>query len=249
MMQYASASIMAAAAQEKAFSQIQKTMIGDVGAEELEALRRELIALSTTIPVSFTELTRIGMLGSQLGIAAGDVAKFTEVVAKFTAITGMSTEEAAMGFGKLQNLLGLNGDQFEALGSAIAKVGVESAATEQQIINTAGQFAAVAKAAGFSASEIIGLSASFASLKIAPEESRGVIVRTFNEINTAVSSFSDVTNTGNERLKRFAQISGLSAKEFADGWSDKNGGASKVFEDFVRGLAESDIPKELRVFN
>lgn len=246
MMQYASASIMAAAAQEKAFSQIQKTMIGDVGAEELEALRRELIALSTTIPVSFTELTRIGMLGSQLGIAAGDVAKFTEVVAKFTAITGMSTEEAAMGFGKLQNLLGLNGDQFEALGSAIAKVGVESAATEQQIINTAGQFAAVAKAAGFSASEIIGLSASFASLKIAPEESRGVIVRTFNEINTAVSSFSDVTNTGNERLKRFAQISGLSAKEFADGWSDKNGGASKVFEDFVRGLAESDIPKELR---
>jgi TP901 family phage tail tape measure protein len=246
LMGYASASLMAAAAQEKAFSQIQKTLIGDVSTEELETLRRELIALSTTIPVSFTELTRIGMLGSQLGIAAVDIAKFTEVVAKFTAITGMTVDEASMGFGKLQNLLGLNGDQFEALGSAIAKVGVESAATEQQIINTAGQFASVAKAANFSASEIIGLSASFASLKIAPEESRGVIVRTFNEINTAVSSFSKVTETGNERLRRFAQISGLTAKEFADGWSDENGGASEVFEKFVKGLGNSNIPRELR---
>jgi TP901 family phage tail tape measure protein len=246
MMQYASASLMAAAAQEKAFSQIQKTLIGDVSTEELENLRQELVALSTTIPVSFTELTKIGMLGSQLGINAGDISKFTEVVAKFTAITGMSVDEAAMGFGKLQNLLGLNGEQFEALGSAIAKVGVESAATEQQIINTAGQFAAVAKAAGFSASEIIGLSASFASLKIAPEETRGVIVRTFSEMSTAVASFSNVTQSGNERLARFAQIAGISAKDFAAGWSDKNGGASDVFEKFVRGLAESDIPKELR---
>jgi TP901 family phage tail tape measure protein len=245
MLRYATASIGAAAAQERAFSQIEKTMVG-VDPAQVEALRKELLALSTTIPVSFTELTKIGMLGSQLGIAAEDVASFTSVVAKFTAITGVTVEEAAMGFGKLQNLLGLNGDQFEALGSAIAKVGVESAATEQQIINTAGQFAAVAKAAGLSASEVIGLAASFASLKIAPEEARGVIVRTFNEINTAVSSFSQYSELGSERLKRFAEIAGVSSKEFAEGWGDKNGGASEIFEKFIKGLSTRNVSSELR---
>jgi TP901 family phage tail tape measure protein len=245
LLRYASASITAAAAQERAFSNIEKTMVG-VDATQVEDLRKELLALSTVIPVSFTELTKIGMLGSQLGIAAEDVASFTSVVAKFTAITGVSIEEASMGFGKLQNLLGLNGDQFESLGSAIAKVGVESAATEQQIINTAGQFAAVARAAGLSSSEIIGLAASFASLKIAPEESRGVIVRTFNEINTAVSTYSKNTEIGGERLKRFAQIAGLTSKEFAEGWGDKEGGASLVFEKFIRGLSTSNVSSELR---
>ena len=243
---YASASVMAAAAQERAFSQIQKTMIGEVSTEQLEKLRQELIALSTTIPVSFTELTKIGMLGSQLGIEAENVAKFTEVVAKFSAITGMSVEESAMGFGKLQNLLGLNGDQFEALGAAIAKVGVESAATEQQIISTGGQIAAVARAAGFSASEIVGLSASFASLKIAPEEARGVVVRTFNEINTAVGTFSEAAGRGGERLKRFAQIAGISSEEFASGWGSGPEGASGVFEKFIRGLSTREIQGELR---
>ena len=243
---YASATVMAAAAQEQAFSKIQKTL-GNVSTEELNKLRQELLALSTQIPVSFNDLATIGMLGSQMGIAADDIAAFTETVAKFSSLTGMNVEDTAMAFGKIGGILGLTADQYESLGSAIAAVGFDSKATEAQIVSTAGQIGAVAKAAGLSASEVIGLSAAFASLKIAPEEARGVIVRTFNEISKAAGSFSTVTGVGSERLQRFAEIAGISSADFVKGWGDKSPeGASKVWQKFITGLSTRDISTELR---
>lgn len=233
-------------AQEKAFSQIEKTLVGIADQKALDTLKQELIDLSTQIPVSFTELSKIGMLGSQLGIASGDIANFTEVVAKFSAITGMSVEETAMGFGKVANLLGLNADQYASLGSAIAKVGVSSAATEQQIINTAGQIGAVGKAAGLSSSEIIGLSASLASLKVAPEEARGVLIQTFHALDMATRTYNDGVKMGGERLRIFADIAGVTSEEFAKGWGDKSsGGASRIWEKFVRGLGTRDVSRAL----
>ncbi len=244
---YAGAAVTAAMSQEAAFSQIQKTLVGQSSAEELERLKNELIDLSTQIPVSFEELTKIGMLGSQLGIVADDIGQFTEVVAKFSAITGLTVEDTAMNFGKIANIFGIGADQFEALGSAIAAVGVKTAATEAQIMSTAGQIGAVAKAAGFSASQIIGLSASFASLKIAPEEARGVVVRTFNEIDNAVRTFSENSEIGGEKLRILADIAGVSSKDFANAWSDKtSGSAADVFNKFLDGLSRSNIPQELK---
>ena len=246
MLGYAGALLKAQIAQEAAFSQIEKTLVGVANEAQLDELKNQLIGLSSVIPVSFTELTKIGMLGSQLGIASTDIAKFTEVVAKFSAITGISVEETAMGFGKVANLLGLNSDQFQALGSAIAKVGVSSAATEQQIINTAGQIGAVARAAGLSASEVIGLSGALASLKVAPEEARGVLVQTFHEMDSAARTFNDGIGQGGEKLRIFADIAGISSEDFAKGWGDKSsGGASKVWEKFVTGLSTTDVSRSL----
>ena len=246
MLGFANSVFQAQMAQEKSFSQIEKTLVGVADQAALDSLKQELLDLSTQIPLTFDELSKIGMLGSQLGIAADDIASFTEVVAKFSAITGMSAEDTAMGFGKLANLLGLSASQYEALGASIAKVGVSSAATESQIINTAGQIGAVAKAAGFSASEVIGLSASLASLKVAPEESRGVLVQTFHQMDMAARSFNTGVKMGGERLRLFADIAGVSSEEFAAGWGDKtNGGASRIWEKFIRGLGNRDISRSL----
>lgn len=247
LMGFSGAAIMAASAQEAAFSQIEKTLVGEASTEQLESLKNELISLSTQIPVSFQELSKIGMLGSQLGIASDDIASFTEVTAKFSAITGMSVEETAMNFGKIANILGLSATQYQALGSAIAAVGVSTAATEQQIMSTAGQIGAVAKAAGFSASEVIGLSAAFASLKIAPEEARGVVVRTFNEIDRAVQGFSKNSGIGGEKLRVLADIAGTTSADFAKQWGDKtSGGASYIFKKFIEGLSTRNVSQELK---
>jgi TP901 family phage tail tape measure protein len=246
MLGFANSVLQAQMAQEQAFAQVEKTLIGVADQAALAELKAQLLELSTQIPLTFQDLTKIGMLGSQLGIASEDIAGFTEVVAKFSAITGISVEETSMGFGKIANLLGLNSSQYEALGAAIAKVGVSSAATEQQIINTAGQIGAVAKAAGFSASEIIGLSASLASLKVAPEESRGVLVQTFHQMDMAARSFNSGVKMGSERLRLFADIAGVSSEEFALGWGDKTeGGASRIWEKFISGLGNKDISRSL----
>lgn len=246
LLKFASSVLEAQVAQQQAFSQVEKTLVGSATTDQLDKLKQQLIDLSTTIPVSFSEISKIAMLGSQLGIASEDIASFTETVSKFSAITGMSVEETAMGFGKIANLLGISASQYESLGAAIAKVGVSSAATEQQIINTAGQIGAVAKAAGMSNSEVIGLSASLASLKIAPEEARGVLVQTFHQMDAAARTFNAGIGMGGERLRIFADIAGVSSQEFATSWGDKtNGGASKIWEKFVRGLGSKDISRSL----
>jgi TP901 family phage tail tape measure protein len=245
MLNYGRAVFGAAIAQESAFTQIEKTQIG-VPQGQLNALKKELIDLSTQIPRTFDELSTIGMLGAQLGIATSDIAKFTEVVAKFSTITGVSVEETALAFGRLASLLKVPADQFENLGASIAQVGVNGASTEQQILSTAKQIGAVGNAAGFSAAEVVGLASSMASLGIAPEEARGVLIPTFQEISRAVRSFNTTTKEGNEALGTFSEIAGVTAEEFVRLWSDKTGGgAFDVFQRFIEGLGNTDISKSL----
>ena len=250
LLNYSGAIIEAQIAQEQAFSQIEKTQVGAGSpaevAKNLAKVKDELIALSTQVPISFSELTKIGMLGAQLGVASKDIAGFTEVTAKFSAITGMSSEDAAMGMGKVANLLGLQSDQYQALGSAIAGVGVQAAATESQILSTAGQIGAIAKAAGLSATDIIGLSSAMASLKIAPEEARGVIQPTFAAMSAAARSFNKDIGTGSEQLRVFAQISGMTSEEFATRWGSKSpAAAGNVWRKFLEGLGRTDASAAL----
>nr|DAW17359.1 MAG TPA: tail tape measure [Caudoviricetes sp.] len=239
----------AAIAQESAFSKIEKTQIG-VNPAIVAKLKKELLDLTTQIPKTFEEITSIGMLGAQLGIAAKDIASFTKVVAQFSTITGVSVEETALAFGKLASLLNVPTDKFEALGASIAAVGNAGASTEQQILSTAKQIAAVSTAAGLSTSEVVGLASAMASLGIAPEEARGVIIPTFQEMNRAVLSFSETTKTGNESLKLFSQVAGVSAEEFARLWSDKeSGGAGQIFQKFLKGLGQTDTAAALDKLN
>lgn len=243
--QYVRTAVGAAIAQEAAFSKIEKTQVG-VDPKILAVLKKELQDLSTEIPRTFDELASIGMLGAQLGIAADDLGAFTEIVAKFSTVTGVTVEETALAFGKLASLLKVPASEFEALGSAIALVGVQGASTEQQILSTAKQIGAVGEAAGFSAPEVVGLASAMASLGIAPEEARGVLIPTFQEMSRAVSTFNKTSKKGNESLKIFAQIAGVSAEEFSKAWSDKEGGgAAAIFQDFVEGLGRSDVSASL----
>lgn len=246
MLNYSRAAFGAAIAQQAAFSKIEKTQIGAPVAQ-LQALQKELVDLSTEIPRSFDELTSIGMLGAQLGIATSDIAKFTEVVAKFSTITGVTVEETALAFGKLASLLQVPADEFEKLGASIAQVGVNGASTEQQILSTAKQIGAVANAAGLSAGEVVGLASAMASLGIAPEEARGVLIPTFQQMDRAIRSFNTTTGKGSEALDTFAELAGEDAEDFVRLWSDKTGGgAYQVFEQFIQGLGNTDTSQALQ---
>ena len=256
----ASTMVNAGIQQEKSFTQVEKTL-GNMGAAEVEDLKQRLIDLSQTIPVAFQDISEIAMLGSQLNVAQDELVTFTDTVAKFSALSGMTAEESAMGFGKIANVLGLlgedgqlSGDAMRYLGSAIVATGYDSAATEKQIVSTAKQIGAVATAAGIAATDVIALSSTFASLGIAPEEARGVTVQLFNEINQAANSFNQQVGEGSERLRVFAEVAGMTQEEFSSAWKDKsaeNGlnGATVAFEKFVAGLGEgydvADVLKKI----
>lgn len=212
---------------ESAFTSVDRAMqlLGD----ETQGMADMFIMLSETMPISFEQLTAIGTLGAQMGVTADGIKNFTEVVAKFSSVTGISAETTAQKFGRIAELADVDYAQFENLGSAIAYAGVNAVATEAEILSLTESIAAISEQAGFAPEEIVGLSTAIASLGIAPEQARGVFTRVFADINRAVSK-------GGSELENFAKVSGMSSSEFASTWADSDGGAARAFRAMLAGL-------------
>lgn len=211
---------------ERSFADVQRTT--GVAGEAAEGLKESLISLSQDIPVSFSDLADIATLAGQLNIATDVVDEFTETVAKFAATTDVTVEAAATAFGRLDQLVeGVNG-RFNQLGSSILKVGVNAVATESEIINISTQIASIANIAGFSASELVGLSAALASVGTRPELSRGTFTRLFTEIQQAVAE-------GGNQLNAFARVSRMSSAEFEAAWGAGSGADLTI--SILEGLA------------
>lgn len=181
-------------------------------------LRGEFDQLFSTLPASWADVTQIGTLAGQLGIANENVAEFTSLVTKFASVTDVSVEASATAFGRLSELLNVSASEYENLGSSIAAVGVASVATESQIVAISSQIASMGAFVGLSADEVIGLSSALASLGTQPELSRGVVTRLFTNITKAISE-------GGAELEAFGRLAGTTGNEFADAWGDNAAGA------------------------
>jgi TP901 family phage tail tape measure protein len=211
---------------EKNFATVKRTVGGT--AEQMQSLRADLIDLSTSLPTSFADITAIAALGGQLGIGASGIEQFTEVVAKLTATTNLSAEAAGTALGRFQSLLDVPSSQFENLGSAILKVGVNSVATESQIVSTATQISSMGEFAGLSADQVIGLSGALASVGTQPELSRGTVTRVFTTMSKAIAA-------GGDQLNEFARLSGVSADQFRAAWRTDQ--FASVFQGFLKGIS------------
>jgi TP901 family phage tail tape measure protein len=209
---------------ERDFANVVRTT--GVSGKAVQELKTQFLDLATTIPVSWSELTNVGTLAGQLGIAKNQVTDFTQTVAMFSATTDVSTTAAATGFGRLNQLIGGVDGQFNKLASSILAVGVNSVATESQIITVAENIASIGNLAGFSADQIIGFSGALASAGIQPELARGLTQRLFGEINTAISQSS-------VQLESFAKISGMTSSQFATNWKSD---AAGTLVSFLKGV-------------
>ena len=217
-----------AAKYEQEFANVIRT--NDLARDDVEdlrkSIRRDLEAIAQSTPIDWTDITNIATLAGQLGIAQESVGRFTETIAKVSATTNLSVEQAATAFGRLDQLIvGIDGN-FENLGSAILAVGVDSVATESQIVNVSTQIASMGNLAGLTASEIIGLSGSLASLGISPELSRGVVTRLFSTIGAAAS-------TSSAEVSEFGRLTGRTADQFVSDWGSEPGA---VLQDFFDGI-------------
>lgn len=224
----ATATTAVAIAWEKDFAQVARTS-GATG-DALQKLRSDLVDLTQTMPSSFGDLARIATLAGQLNVPAERIASFTETVAKTVAVTDLSVDAAATAFGRLDALLPDVQGNYEALGSSIALVGVNSVATESQIVNISTQISSMGNFAGLTAAEVVGLSGALASVGAAPEISRGTVTRVFTQMQKAISN-------GGDSLERFAKIAGVSGDEFASAFGTNRFGP--IFQKFIEGLGDS----------
>lgn len=194
---------------ERQFANVART--AGVTGQASDALKQSLIGLSTTIPVTFDDIAKIATLGGQLDIQASDIENFTKATAMFSATSNVGVEDAATAMGRLDQLLPDVQGNYERLASTILKVGVNSVATESQIIAISTQIAGLAVGAHMATPDVIALSGALASVGVQPERSRGLVTRLFTNIEEAVAS-------GGKKLQDFGTISGKTADEFAASW-------------------------------
>lgn len=219
-----------AIAYERAFANVDRTteFTSIKVGEAARVMKYSLMEVAAEIPVAFGKVTEIATIANQLGVAQGEVAKFSKTVAQFASTTGMTVQATAMAFGRIGELTTPAGAvaDYNALASSIAFAGVKAVATEEQIVSVTKEIATTAKMAKFSTPDIVGLATALSSVGIAPEAARGSIMRTFAGINEAVSK-------GGSALQQYATISGMSAEEFKKTWTE-NG--QVAFDGFVKGL-------------
>lgn len=197
-----------ATAYEKDFAQVIRTT--GVTKEASSGLYNELQQLGREIPLTFGEFANIESIAGQLGIAKSELGAFTETVAKFGAASNVATADAATAFGRLENSFNQTGqipDFFNKIGSSIAKVGVESAASETEIIAVTNQISAAGAQFGFTADQIVGLSGALASVRIRPELARGAFQRIMLNLSRAADEGSDSF----DKFAKYANLSGDAA--------------------------------------
>lgn len=210
---------------EREFANVKRTVSG-----ASEATRTALIGLSNTIPVTFKNLTEIATLGGQLGISANGIISFTSTVAKLTATTNLSAEVAGTALGRFKSFGLVTTDQFGNLASAILKVGVNSVATESQIVGIATGIAGIGKVAGLSAATLVGYAGALASVGIQQYAARGSTQRFITEIQKAASD-------GGPALETFAKISGYSAEQIRTSFgTDK---FNPIFQSLIENLGDT----------
>lgn len=225
MLAFSTLSFKAAIDYERSFANVIRTN-DQLMSSQVSAQRafREFVDLAGEIPRSFGDLTEIGTLAGQLGVSSAKLTDFTRTVAMFSTVTGESIDTTATAFGRLDALLPDVQGNFDALGSSILNVGINSVATEGEVIKITTQLAGIGRQAGLTYDELVGLSGALASVGVQPELARGTITRLFGQISRAVT-------TGGDNLEGFARISGTTADQFASQWNSAPMAAvTSVFE-------------------
>ena len=193
-----------------------------------ERLRQGFQDLALEIPLSASELARVGEAAGQLGIESGAILGFTETIAKLGSTTNLSTEEASFALAQLANITGLPQTEFDRLGSTIVALGNNMATTESQIVEYGRRLAAAGTAAGLTEPQILAIGGAVASAGVTAELGGTNLSRALNLIATSVA-------TGSDELVLLAETAGLSAEQFQQAWAED---ASGTFLRFVEGLGE-----------
>lgn len=212
---------------QRAFIDVARTT--DVTGGALGELQKQLVDISKTTPIAFGDIAKLATLASQMGIEGKNVSAFSENVAKFSAVTGVSVETASSSFGRIAQLLKVSSGEYENLSSSILYAGRNSVATEEEILALTTQIGASAAQAGMAADETVGLATALASLRIPPEQARGVILRLFADFDKAIAE-------NGKALNDYATVLGITSTSAASLWKND---PSQFFTSFVKSLSQA----------
>lgn len=213
---------------ESAFAGIRKTV--DATEQQYDALEDSIRSMSKNMPMAATELAGIGEAAGQLGVQTENLEEFIQTMADLSVATNLTSEEGAAEFAKFANIVKMPQDKFDELGSTVVALGNNMATTEADIVSMGMRLAGAGEQVGMNEADIMGLSAALSSVGIEAEMGGSAMSKVMINMQLAVE-------TGNESLKSFAHVAGMSADEFARAYKED---AANALIAFLSGLNDTE---------
>lgn len=213
---------------ESAWTGVTKTVDGSP--EQMAKLEGELRNLARTLPATHQEIASVAEAAGQLGIKRKNVADFTKTMIDMGETTNLTAENAASAFAQFANVMGTSQSDFDRLGSTVVALGNAGASTEADIVKLAQRLSGAGKLMGASEADVVALASAMADLGIESELGGGAIQRTAIKMIDAVQE-------GGSQLESFAEISNMTATEFATMFEDR---PIHAINEFVKGLNRID---------
>lgn len=213
---------------ETAMADVNK--VAKLSDQELAGMGDAIKELSTEMPATTTEIANVVEAAARLGVAKDDLIDFARVMLDLGNVSDLSSEQAATALARFANITGTASEDYERLGSTVVALGNNFATSESEITEMSSRLAAAGELAGLSEADIMGLSAAMASVGINAEAGGTAMTQALTAIEKAVTS-------GGDKLDQFAQVAGMSSREFSDAWSSD---PITAIQAFISGLAGLD---------
>lgn len=213
---------------ESAFAGVKKTV--NATTEELGVMREGIRDMAKEIPQSAASIAEVAEAAGQLGIQNKNILSFTRTMSDLGVATNMSSTEAATSLARLANITQMPQENFDRLGSTVVDLGNNLATTESEIVAIGLRLAGAGKQVGMSEAKILGLGAAISSVGIEADAGGSAVSTVIAKIQLAVEK-------GGESLKEFADVAGMSSKEFQQAFRDD---ASQALVAFITGLGQME---------
>lgn len=211
---------------ETSFTGVTKTVDGTE--KQLANLRQGILDLSTQIPSSANEIAGVAENAGQLGIKTENILDFTKVMIDLGNSTNVVAGEAASSLAKFANVTKMSAKDYERLGSTIVALGNNYATTEADIISMGQNLASAGTQVGMSQSDIMALATALSSVGLEAQAGGTAFSKALVEMQLAVE-------TNSKDLKNWANVAGMSTKEFSKLFKED---ATSALEAFIKGLSK-----------
>ena len=213
---------------ESAFAGVRKTV--DATEEQLKQLETGIRNMSKEIPASATAIASVAEAAGQLGIETDNILGFSRAMIDLGESTNLSAEEAASALAQFANITGMSQKDFDRLGSTIVELGNNLATTEADIVSMGQRLAGAGAQIGLTEAQIMSFAAALSSVGIEAEAGGSAFSKVMIEMQLA-------TETNSKKLKDFAKVAGMSAKDFKKAF--QRDAASAIIA-FIKGLSKAE---------
>lgn len=215
---------------ESAFAGVRKTV--DASEKEFKKLEKGILKMSTRMPATAAQISKVAESAGQLGIQTKNILSFTEVMVSMGEATNLSAEDAAMSLARFAKITNMSQKDFERLGSTIVGLGNNFETTEKEIVEMGLRLAGAGNQVGLTQAQIMGLATALSSVGINAEAGGSAMSKALIKMQEAVSKGGKKLNLFNDVAKK----SGVEFKNFAKLFKKD---AAQALNVFILGLSKS----------